>query len=79
MPRYYFDTIDGDLSVRDAEGVVIDDPEEVRRRAVSALPELARDDLPDGADDHVFIVRVRDEDGRHVFHATLSLVTDWMD
>jgi hypothetical protein len=76
--RYYFDVDDGEDFTRDRDGVDLPDADEVRRMAVSLLPNLARDELPDG-DKHVFSVKVRTEEGYCVYHATLSLIAEWLD
>jgi len=72
MPRYYFDTQDGEFSVHDNEGVECANLDEAGALAVKSLPEMARDALPDG-DRRDFIVEVRDETGKPVLGATLSL------
>jgi hypothetical protein len=71
MPRYFFDTRDGDTTARDEIGLEFDELEAVEREALKALPDLARGAVPDGHRD--FVVNVRDEAGRPVLRASLSL------
>jgi hypothetical protein len=78
MPRYYFDLINGDGLTPDDDGQVFETREEVRDEAVRILPDIARDEMPDGGDVSI-TVKVRDEAGRHIFEATLSLVSGWND
>lgn len=78
MPRYYFDTKDGGIPVHDDSGMECADRAAMRRAAMAVLPSMASDEL-NGADHHVFVVRVRDEGGAIVFHASLTLVADWID
>jgi hypothetical protein len=73
--RYYFDTDDGERLVRDDEGLVLGSLEEAKKEAVTALPHMARDGLPDG-DYREFVVEVRDEAGRKVWTARLTLVVE---
>lgn len=77
MALYFFDTNDGDVVARDADGLDIPDEARIRAEAIAALADMARDRLPDG-DAHVFSVKVRDASGRHIFHATLTLVAEWL-
>ena len=76
MPRYFFDTNDGDMFAEDDEGLEFPDSEAARRAAVAALPDLARDKLPDG-DRRDFTVSVRDEAGMIVYSASLNLNGEW--
>jgi hypothetical protein len=46
-----------------------------QQAAVAALPEVARDALPDGTR-RAFVVEVRDASGRKVIRATLALTVD---
>ena len=55
---------DGERKTRDDQG--------------ADLPDLAREELPDG-DRRVFLCKVRDENGTVMFIATLSLVVEWLD
>ncbi len=73
--RYYFDTYDGDRLIRDDEGFVLGSIHEAKQQAAKALPDMARDSLPDG-DYRDFVVEVRDETGRKFFRARLTLVVE---
>jgi hypothetical protein len=76
MARYFFDTFDGKELMRDEVGIELGDLERVRVEAIDALPDLAREELPDG-DESVFAVQARDEEGRIVFTATLTFKGAW--
>ncbi len=76
MPRFFFDTFDGDKRMQDDVGVVCD-LDEVDKEAVDALPDIAREKLPDGLKRDLW-VRVRDEEGVLVFEASLSLRAHWV-
>ena len=78
MPRFYFDIDDGVHRSRDTEGADLPDLGAVRREAITVLPELAREALPDG-DEQNFVCDVRDESGAVIFTATLSLRAGWTD
>jgi hypothetical protein len=49
--------------------------EEAKAEAVKALPDMARDGLPDGGY-REFVVDVRDEAGQRVLRARLTLVVE---
>ena len=72
MPRFFIDTSDQERFVRDETGHECVDLEDAKRLAVDALPDMARDELPDG-DDRTFLAIVRGEDGRTLLQCTLSL------
>lgn len=76
MPRYFFDTDDGDRRAEDRDGVELPDHEAARRLAQAALPDMAHDKLPDG-DHRDFTVRVRDEGGTVLYSACLALNGEW--
>ncbi len=78
MPRFYFDIEDGPSRARDDDGTMLPDAEEARKAAIGLLPNIARDELPDG-DRRNFVATVRLEDGRVIFRATLSLVAEWLE
>ena len=76
MPRYFIDTSDGDTFVRDDEGYDLPDAIAARNAAQAALPDLARDRMPDG-DKRTFCAFVRDETGAVIYRMALSLVGEW--
>jgi hypothetical protein len=59
MPRYYFDTRDGERLVRDEVGVVLPSVEAARDQAAVALAEIAKDALP-GSTRREIAIEVRD-------------------
>ena len=73
--RFFFDTYDGETLTRDEDGLVLEDLEQARDEAVQTSPDLARETLPH-ADRRDYVVEVRDEAGRKVWRASLSLVVD---
>ncbi len=75
MARYFFDTHDGDHLVTDEEGLELDGMASVRREALRALADMARDNFPEDELDSIF-VSVRDKDGHVVFRSTVSLTID---
>ena len=77
MPRYYFDTDDGDTHIHDDEGMDLPSNEDARQAALAALPDIAKDKLPDG-DRRDFIIDMRDQHHRLIYTATLSLVGRWV-
>jgi hypothetical protein len=77
MPRYYFDVSDGDKFTRDDEGLEMGDLIEASKAAVAALPEIARDVLPDG-DHRDIIVQVRDQTGEVLIRSKLTLDVEWL-
>ena len=75
MPRYFFDTYDGHRFVPDEEGRELEGFQAAKDEAQRALPEMARDELPDG-DQKAFVVSVRNEAGRVILRVALSLVVE---
>ena len=78
MSRYFFDIDDGERSVMDIDGLEMPDRESVRHAAIDVLPDVARDELPDG-DHRSFVCSVRNEAGKVIFRACLSLEAGWLD
>jgi hypothetical protein len=68
MPRFYFDIFDGQNWIRDAEGIECPSVRAAMEQAKSALPDLARDELPDGAALKMMVV-VKDEAGQVIGEA----------
>ncbi len=77
MPRFYIDTSDQERFLRDEEGFEFMDVEAAKNAAVDALPDMARDELPDG-DNRTFIAVVRDDQGQILLQATMSFGVTWM-
>lgn len=77
MPRFFFDIDDGEHRFQDDEGVELTDEQEARTKAISVLPDIAREILPDD-DRRVFVAKVRDATGRTIFMSTLSFVAKWL-
>ncbi|KAB1068177.1 DUF6894 family protein [Methylobacterium planeticum] len=77
MPRFYIDTDDGVFPVRDDVGHEFASVEAARNMAQRALPDMARQKLPDG-ERRTFTASIRDENGTVLYVATLSLVGEWM-
>ena len=50
----------------------------LRREAVKALTSIAKDQLPN-SDQGILTIKVRDGEDRPVFHATLTLASDWLE
>ncbi len=75
MPRYFFDTSDGDRLIPDDEGIEMQDIEAAKAEAQRALADIAKDALPDG-EQRTFVVSVRDEAGQVVVRAALSLMVE---
>ncbi len=76
MPRYFFDIHNAGDFTPDKYGIDLDDDEEARSQAISLLPEMAREELPDG-DQHEFAVKARNEEGTVVYEASLTLNGRW--
>lgn len=72
MQHFFIDTSDQDHFVRDDTGHDFEDVEEAKAAAVDALPDMARDVLPDG-DARTFLAIVRGGDGSPLLQASLSL------
>ncbi|MTH79181.1 DUF6894 family protein [Paracoccus aestuariivivens] len=78
MPRFFFDIDDGLRFTFDDDGQALPDRAAARNMAISVLPPLARDVLPDG-DRHAVSVVIRNEEGEAIFRAVLELVAEWLD
>ncbi|WP_411962273.1 DUF6894 family protein [Mesorhizobium sp. CA4] len=77
MPLFFFDIYDGSELMRDDSGVECSSLAEVSSRAVHVLPDIAREELPNGTARTLF-VKVRDDAGRYIFRASLKLASAWM-
>lgn len=77
MALYYFDTSDGEVETVDQNGIQCESLRQVEQHAVRALPEIARDELPNGPT-RTFWVRVRDAEGQAIFEASLAFTSRWL-
>jgi hypothetical protein len=75
VPRYYFDTYDGNSFMADDTGVEFETLEAAYAEAQRFLPEMAREGLPDG-NQRTFVVSVRNEAGQVLMRMSLSLVVE---
>lgn len=71
MPRYFFDVSDGEGHHRDEFGSECDDFEDARQQCQGLLPDIAREELPDG-ELHTISCDVRDESGRVVYRGRIT-------
>lgn len=71
MPQYFFDIHDSGGFHRDEIGAECDDVDGARAQAQALLPDIAREELPDG-DAHVVTCEVRDEAGRVVYRGEIT-------
>ena len=71
MTRYFFDTNDEQTASRDDLGLDCVTMAEVEQEALRGLVDMARDLLPSAHQS--LSISVRDEAGRPVLHATLTL------
>ena len=76
MSKYYIHTDDGEASYQDSKPYNRTELQDARRAALSALPDMAFDKLPDG-DRRTFIVTIEDEQGFVAYSATLDLIGQW--
>jgi hypothetical protein len=74
MPRYYFDTDDGQHFIEGQEGFDLYGLKEARLQAQAALADIARDHVPGDGDQRTMTCRVRDVSGRIVLLASLVLM-----
>ncbi|UVF18075.1 hypothetical protein HPT29_016325 [Microvirga terrae] len=75
MPRYFFDTYDGDQFVPDSNGLELPDLAAAKREAQRALADIARDALPDD-DQRTYFISVKNEAGQMVLRAGLTLFVE---
>ena len=75
MPRFFFDVHDGTFS-RDEDGVELADIDAARKAVWNTLPAIAADRQANGNMACQLRMDVRDESGKHVFHAALTLVIE---
>jgi hypothetical protein len=72
MTRYYFDVRDSKGFHRDDVGDEFDSFEEAREQAQILLPDIAREELPDG-DLYTITCNVRDDTDSTIYYVELTL------
>ncbi len=77
MALFFFDTSDGEDRRIDEDGTEFPCKDDARRAAISLLPTLACEELPD-TNEGSFEVNVRDEAGSYLFRASLTLKARWL-
>lgn len=75
MPMYNFQVDDGTHATI-CEALYLKGPDDVRNAVLSALPEMARDTMPNG-DRRVIRASATDEAGNTIYSATLTLAGSW--
>jgi len=75
---YYFDFDDGRQALSDKLGTEFADLEAVANQAVAVLAEIVRDNRLPSSNHCVSAVSVRNEEGRVIFKATLTLQSEWL-
>jgi hypothetical protein len=77
VPRFFFDTYDGDLFIPDETGLDPEGLKAIKDEAQRTLPEMAWDELP-YSEQRCFIVSVRNDAGQNVLRASRSLVVEYL-
>ena len=77
MALFFFDTVGDGVSFRDHEGSDLESAEAARKTALEILPELANHRVP-LRDRFNYGVTVRDEVGRAIYQATLTVSGEWI-
>lgn len=76
MPRYFFDISDGGLTIDDT-GLEFPNAHAARDEALKTLPNVAQDHMAEGKSREV-VVLMRNEEGRALFTASLTLTAKWL-
>ncbi|MBL6453953.1 hypothetical protein JMJ55_01385 [Belnapia sp. T6] len=79
MARFYFDAEIKGALFQDEEGQDLRDHEAARDEVVLTLSEMARGLPGSGSDRDSLVILVRDETGRPILSASLSLEVEWKD
>ncbi len=77
MPRYFFDTDDGQREIIDDDGSELSGPDAAKDAALGLLPPFARAALIGDGSRNVR-VNVRNEAGDVVYTASMTLRTKWL-
>ena len=74
MPRYYFDSRDGDSFICDEDGLEYPDLETAREQATAALADIVKDVVP-GSARRELAIEVRDEHKEPLLRTSLVFET----
>jgi hypothetical protein len=77
ITRYHFELDDGRRLTSDEEGEDLCGLEAARKEAVVLVSEVSRWTVPDG-NSRTIVSTVRNENGKIVLRATLSLKVEWL-
>jgi hypothetical protein len=72
MPRYFFETRDGEAVTEDIEGLELPNLHAAREEALKYLGETANEAMPDG-DRRDFEVTIKDQGGRTLLSASVKI------
>jgi hypothetical protein len=75
MPRYFFDVHDGAFMLDDV-GIELPNADAARKQVWNTLPAMASQREADGDMACQLRMDVRDENGKHLFHAALAFVIE---
>ena len=75
MPRFFFDTHDGENRFLDEVGVDLATADDVPGEAFGLLRDMTHHRMPHG--ETVLTASVRDLAGAVIFRATMTIVSDW--
>jgi hypothetical protein len=75
MTRYYFDVHDGTFA-RDEVGVELEGIDAARKQVWITLPAMTSQREPDGEMACQLRMDVREESGKHLFHAAIAFVIE---
>ena len=75
MPRFFFDVHDGTF-MRDDIGVELQNADAARKAVWNTLPAMTSQREADGDMACQLRMDVRDESGKHLFHAALAFVIE---
>jgi len=76
MPRYFFDTYDGERFQIDDQGTDLNSIDAAKAEGQVTLSEMAKDCLPND-DQRVFAISIRDETGHVAMRIALTLVVEY--
>ena len=76
MPRYFIDISNGGLT-RDDVGPDFPNAHAARDAAIKVLPDVAQEEIGEGQSREVLVL-MRDEVGRALFTASLTLSAKWL-